>query len=346
MLKKILLPLCFILLVSSCKNENNNNSEADERFSSSERFDSLLENYYEDGLRLDPISATTSGDMRYNDQFPDFLSQDYEDSLRNYYTTYKQKASRIDDEALSESEKMSKKILLWECNINLESMNFENARYMPIDQMWSVNLFMGQLASGVSSQPFKTVEDYENWLKRVDGFLTWLNSAEERMREGMELGYVLPASLIVKVIPQMEAMANEDQNHLFYGPVKNSPESFTAEEKEDLTAKYDEMVRNKVIPAYRKMQNFMEEEYKQAGRESSGITDIPNGEAFYMHQIKKYTTTDMTAEEIHQLGLDEVERISAEMEKIKDEVGYEGDLKSFFTYVRDSKKLMPFSTSG
>ena len=345
MFKNSILSLCLILAFTACKDENNKTVEEDERQAASAQFDSLLENYYEDGLRLNPISATTAGDMRYNDQFPDFLSPAYEDSLRNYYTNYKLAALEIDDSSLSESEKMSKDILLWECNINLESMNFDNAKYMPIDQMWSVNLFMGQLASGASSQPFKTVEDYENWLRRVDGFLTWIKSAERNMREGMELGYVLPKTLIAKVIPQMEAMANEDENHLYYGPVKNIPDSFSEKEKEEIIAKYDEMVKNKVIPAYSQMRDFMEKEYLPAGRESSGIADIPNGAAFYMHQIKKYTTTDMTAEEIHQLGLDEVKRISAEMEKVKAEVGYEGDLKSFFNYVRNNKDLMPFSTA-
>ncbi len=103
------------------------------------------------------------------------------------------------------------------------------------------------------------------------------------------------------------------------------------------------MIKEKVAPAYRKMSDFLKNEYK--GRETSGIADIPNGEAFYKHQIKLYTTTDMTADEIHQLGLSEVARISAEMEKVKEEVGFKGDLKSFFNNVRDNKELMPFKTS-
>jgi len=202
------------------------------------------------------------------------------------------------------------------------------------------------MASGKGSQPFKTVKDYEDWLKRVDGYLTWMNSAEEKMREGVESGYVLPASLIVKIIPQMAAMIGDDlEKHIFYGPVNNFPESFSEEEIEKLTAQYREMVTEKVIPAYRKMHDFMQKEYLPAGRETSGIASVPNGEEYYKHHLKLYTTTNMTAEEIHQLGLDEVERISAEMEKIKDEVGYEGDLQSFFEFVRNNKDLMPYKTA-
>lgn len=346
MIKNVFLLLCLSLVFTSCKDENNEPDREDEKMAASTRFDSILTNYYEDGLRLNPISATTSGDMRYNDKFPDFLSESYRDSLRNYYTTYRNQAMEIDDELLSESEKMSKDILLWETNINLEGMEFLKDRYMPIDQMWSVNLFMGQLASGASSQPFKTVEDYRDWMSRVDQYLTWLNSAEANMRKGMEQGYVLPRSLIVKVIPQMESMTGDNvESHLFYGPINNMPDSFSAEEKEQITKEYTSMIKEKVIPAYQKMQDFLEKEYLPKGRESSGIADIPQGEEFYKHQIKLYTTTDMTAEEIHQLGLEEVARISAEMEKVKEQVGYKGDLKSFFEYVRTNKELMPFKTS-
>lgn len=343
MIKNFIILLFLAVALTGCKNDQNN-SETSQPENAGAQLDTILHNYYEDGLKLNPISATTAGDMRYNDQFPNFLSDEYRDSLKSYYQSYQQKVNAIDTSGLSASEKMSANILKWECNINLETLQFQKDKYMPIDQMWSANLFMGQLASGASAQPFKTVEDYENWLKRVDGFLVWLKTAEENMKEGMAKGYVLPASLIRKVIPQMEAMTEENvEDHLFYGPVKNFPDSFSEEEKERLTDEYTKMITEKVIPAYKEMHAFMQNEYLPKGRESSGIADIPNGEEYYQHQIKLYTTTEMTADEIHQLGLSEVERILAEMEKVKEEVGYKGDLKSFFDYVRNNKELMPYT---
>ncbi|MDT0686439.1 DUF885 domain-containing protein [Autumnicola psychrophila] len=343
MFKKVITALLLGLVLTGCKDENTN--QEDMAMAAGAKLDTILNNYYEDGLRLNPISATTSGDMRYNDRFPNSLSDDYHDSLRNYYTTYRDKVEAIDDANLSESEKMSREILLWETEINLEGLGFEKNKYMPIDQMWSVNLFMGQLASGMGAQPFNTVEDYQNWLKRVDGYLTWMTSAEERMREGMAKGYVLPVSLITKVIPQFASMAEANaEDHLFFGPVNNFPESFSEEEKTQLTEEYKQMIEDKVIPAYKKMHDFMTEDYLPEGRESSGIADIPGGEEFYRHQIKLYTTTNMTAEKIHQLGLQEVERISQEMMEVKEQVGFEGSLKEFFNYVRESKELMPYSS--
>ena len=277
MFKKLLFPLVLALVFAGCKSEGVDFMEENPGVSAN--FERLLHDYYEDGLRLNPISATTQGDMRYNDRFPDLLSATYEDKLRNYYSIYKSRVSQYRDEDLSVTEQMSKDILLWECNINLEALEFDKAKYMPIDQMWSVNLFMGQLASGEGAQPFKTVQDYENWLSRVDGYLTWMQHARENMREGMKRGYVLPASLIRKVIPQMGAMTGgEIENHLFFSPVLNFPESFTSEEKNMLIDKYRTMVAEKVIPAYEQMHDFLQEEYLPYGRKSSGIDDIPNGE--------------------------------------------------------------------
>jgi uncharacterized protein (DUF885 family) len=328
-----------LIAMASCKNE----PKTEETPSKSAEFATVLDNYYEDGLKLNPLQATMAGDHRYDDSFPNMLSDVYKGESKAYYEGYKEKLSLFPDESLTESEQMSKAILLWECNINLDEFNF-NADLTPIDQMWSPNLFVGQLASGSSAQPFNTVEDYENWMKRVDGYLEWLSSTETKMKEGMEKGHVLPKSLIVKVLPQLQSQTGKGlDQHLFYQPIKNMPADFTEEQKVSLTKAYEDMITNKVIPAYESLYNFMSTDYLEAGRESSGIQGEPNGDAYYAHQIKKYTTTNMTAAEIHELGLSEVARIRSEMEKIKEQVGFEGDLKAFFDYVRNNKDLMPFT---
>ncbi len=343
MMKKNLVLACLTIALTACKNDTKTNTPVvEEQVNVSEEFNKMLGDYYEEGLQLNPVQATFAGDNRYNDQFPNPLAQETVDKSKAYYKKYKEAVNKFNDSTLTDSEKMTKAILNWECDMNLEGFNF-NQDYFPIDQMWSINLVAGQLASGASAQPFKTVEDYKNWLKRLEGYLAWMASAESKMQEGMQKGFVLPKSLIVKVIPQLEALTVEDlDQHLFYSPVKNFPESFSDEEKKELTALYSKMVSERIIPAYKKLHDFMKTKYLPEGRTTSGIAGIPNGEDFYKYQIKKYTTTDMTAEEIHELGLAEVARISSEMEKIKEQVGYKGDLKSFFNHVRNKKELMPF----
>ena len=343
MLKKSTLVFLLLLIFAACKNENKEVTPPTD-ISVSENFDKLLETYYEDGLRIDPISATFIGDNRYSHQFPNFLSGDYLAGLKNHYTNYKEKLAKIKDADLSETQQMSKAVLTWECDINLDAFNFKQDIYFPINQMWTVNLLMGQLASGSSAQPFKTVEDYNRWLLRVEGFIAWLNTAEIRMKEGMAAGYVLPKALINKVIPQMQAMAEADvEKNLYYSPINNFPDSFSEVEKAQLTETYSKMISEKIVPTHQRLANFLIIEYLPAGRTTTGIAETPNGEAYYKHQIKKYTTTNMTADEIHQLGLSEVARISSEMEKVKEQVGYKGDLKSFFNSVRANKDLMPYT---
>ncbi|MCL6272644.1 DUF885 domain-containing protein [Muricauda sp. 2012CJ35-5] len=338
-MKKITILVLSIAVLQSCKSEPK--TEVSPNLKA--EFTAVLDGYYEDGLKLSPINATTAGDHRYDDSFPNSLADDHIAKVKAYYETYKAKLDSFPDDQLSSSEQMSKAILQWECDINLNEFNY-NANLTPIDQMWSPNLFMGQLASGSSAQPFNTVEDYENWMKRVDGYLAWLSSAQERMRQGMESGHVLPKSLIKKVLPQLQSQTvkNVDQ-HLFFSPIKNMPADFSEADREKLTNAYESMILERIVPAYENLHTFMANEYMDAGRESSGIQGEPDGDAYYAHQIKRYTTTDMTAAEIHELGLSEVARIRSEMEKIKDQVGFEGDLKAFFDYVRNNKDLMPFT---
>lgn len=341
MIKSIaILMIAVLLLFVSCNNEIKQVKSAN---TINVTFNQVLEDYYQDRLRLQPLFATYIGDNRYNDKFPNYLSDEYKSELKDYYSNYLEKVSHFNDEDLSESEKLSKDVLKWECEIELNGLTFRQELF-PIDQMWSVNLYMGQLGSGASAQPFNTVDDYNNWLQRLDEYLIWMSYAETRMKEGIELEYVLPKSLIVKVLPQLEAVADENlDKNLFYGPVKNFPESFSESDKNQLTISYTKMLKEKLIPSYKSLHQFMSTDYLKAGRETSGFDDIPNGKEYYDHQIKYYTTTNMTADEIHQLGLKEVARILSEMEKVKAEVGFTGDLKSFFDYVRNNKELMPFT---
>ena len=341
MIKSIYALLYLSLLFIGCKDTN----KKETTMSNQEEipFSAFVENYYQDGLKLNPLSATMQGDNRYNDLFPNNLDSLEIEKERSYYTSYKNSLDSYKTVQLTESEQMSRAILEWECDINLANLSFKNFEYFPIDQMWSVNLMMGQLANGAGAQPFKTVTDYNNWLKRVDAYIIWLKTAEEKLGEGIKEGYVLPKSLILKVIPQLKEMTEPNlEKHLFYAPVKNFPEDFSEADKKQLSEAYANMVSNKIVPAYQSIHDFMKTTYLEAGRITSGIDAIPNGDAYYQHQIKLYTTTSYTANEVHQLGLSEVARILSEMEKIKTEVGFKGDIKSFFNYVREKKELMPF----
>ena len=338
-MKKLILPVILLLCLAACKQ----NKKQAPVTSSSKTLANVLEHYAEEDYKLNPTKATAAGDNRYNDQYPNVLSNAYKAKIKAHYENTLHALSEIDETTLSDTEKMSVAVLKWDCEIGLQTLTFKKD-LMPIDQMWSKNLDFNQLASGTTSQPFKTVEDYNNWLKRVDGYLIWLASAKANMQIGMKNGYVLPKVLINKVIPQFEGLSKGDvQSHLYYAPIHLMPESFSEAEKNTLTTAFTIMVKEKIIPAYADMTNFLKTEYLPAGRTTDGIIATPLGEAYYNHQIKLYTTTTMTANEIHELGLKEVARIRKEMEQIKELVGFTGDLKAFFDHVRTNKALMPFT---
>ena len=329
-LKFFLILFSFIFL--SCKSESNISLEINKVF----------ENYYQENLKLYPLNATRQGNMLYNDFLPNNLTDEFRNKEKIYYSNYFNQLKNFDDNKLNKDDKLSKKIMLWECSRNLDRLNF-NEHLTPINQMWTLQLDIGQFAAGLSAQPFKTIKDYNNWLKRLDDYLFWLKSAEERMIEGISNGYVLPKSLIKKVIPQLEVILNSDLNvNLFYSPVRQFPSSFTDKEKSTLKNDYKNMVLNKIIPSYKVLYDFMKNEYLKYGRDSSGIDALEDGLKYYDYSIKLYTTTNMTADEIHKLGLSEVDRISSEMKSIKDKVGFNGNLKSFFNYVRELDHLIPF----
>ena len=305
-------------------------------------FDAFLEEAYQANLALYRLPSTYLGESRYNDTLPNYLSEEFAAKEVAHYTHYKNELATFPEEILSEDQRLSKALMGWEIDIALAEKEYLKD-LMPIDQMWSFHLSFGQLASGQGAQPFNTVQDYNNWLVRCEGYLAWMQSAEDKMRQGMEKGWVLPTALIEKVLPQLEQMITETpEAHLFYAPIEQLPAEFSEEEKVRLTAAYTALIQDKIIPAYQQLHDFMAKDYKASGRSSSGYNALEGGDAYYQHAIKRYTTTNMTPEEIHQLGLDEVARIRTAMEEVKTNVGFEGDLMAFFDHVRTHAPLMPF----
>lgn len=325
----------FLLACSSPKTEDSSNKEIN--------LDSLLSQYQEERLKLFPLEATSVGDKRYNDLLPNSLTFVYRQELHDFFTRYREALLRHDRNTLSTNDQMSYDVLLWECDVALEGEKFKS-HLLPLNQFWSLPLTIGQLASGSSIQPFSTVKDYEDWLLRLDAYTAWCDTAIANMHFGIKKGYVLPKSLCEKTIPQYAALAmGPVEGHLFYTPVQNFPASFTETDKTRLRAAYKTAIETKIIPVYKRLKEFLENDYLPACRKSSGIDAIPEGKAYYAYLIKLYTTTTKSAEDIFELGKSEVERISKEMLSIKNQLGFKGDLNAFFEHLRSKKELLPFS---
>lgn len=338
MLYKIL-PLLLLLAVLFSCGEDVSTTETDTNTGKS--FDQLLTDYNAARLALNPLEATFIGDDQYNDKLENFLTQDFKDRSRAFYQQYAEALAGIERSALDETQRVSYDVLRWETDINQEALSFRE-ELLPLDQFSGFHLMIGQLASGQSAQPFNTVKDYDNWLSRMETFRQGLDTAIVNMKTGIEQGYVLPSALIAKLQPQLDDLTREPlEEHLFYGPALNIPEAVSDEDRTRILDDYADMV-DQTILKFREVAAFTHDTYQPAGRASSGISEIPNGEAYYNHLIKRYTTTDMNADEIHELGLKEVARLRSEMEKVKAQVGFTGSLQDFFDEVRTKPELMPF----
>ena len=306
--------------------------------------DQLLDDYYEENLKIFPLTATSIGDNRYNDQWPNYISQEVMNGLKKFHAKYKERLEKINRESLSEKDKLNYDVIQWECEMGLEGLKFKDY-LMPINQIFSQHLFVPQMADGSGSQPFQTVKDYDNWIKRLDEYLEWIDSAIANMKTGIKEGYVLPKVLAVKMIPQFDEITKGSvEEHQFYTPIKNFPKDFNDKDKERLTQEYKKLIGERVIPAYKRMTEFLKNEYVPNCRETAGVSDIPMGKEYYSYCVKLNTTTELTPDEIYSIGEKEVARIAIEMEKIKEQVGFKGTLKEFLADVKTNKDLMPFKT--
>jgi uncharacterized protein (DUF885 family) len=201
------------------------------------------------------------------------------------------------------------------------------------------------LGSGESAQPFKTVKDYDNWLKRLDIYTRWLDSSIVYFRKGIDSNIVLPKTIVVKMIPQAEAMTTTDTtSNLFFAPLKAMPASFSENDKTRLKKDFSNLIIGKLVPAYKRLTQFLKEEYLPHARQTSGINGIPNGDKYYRYLVRLNTTTNKTPDEIYNIGLSEVKRIKDEMEKTKLATGYTGDLPGFIEYLKTDKRFMPYKT--
>ena len=327
----IILLCSMSLLLSNCKKEEKTIP-----------FSEITAQYFNDKNALNPLDATLNGQNQYNDQLPLEMTEGYRNKQKAFFEKYETALSQIDPTQLKEEEKISFEIIKWEVAIGKDLLK-QPTNLTPIHQFAGTHLTMAQFAGGTAAQPFKTPKDYRNFLKRMETYAVWMDSALVNMKKGIEKGVVLPKTLTLKVIPQFDDMITEKaEDNLFYSTIKTLPASFSAQEKKELATQYATVIKEKLVPGFKKMSQFLKQEYLPASRKTSGIGSFPFGKALYATYVKQWTTTEMTPEEIHELGLKEVARLNAEMEQVKNQVGFKGSIKAFFDEVRNKKELKPF----
>lgn len=350
-MKQTLIFTLLLLLLYGCKE-----APSKEKTTQKPPIAEIFEKYHQFKNRINPIEATKAGNYQYNDYIANYISTDYLNDVKENYIYFLKALKNLDSSQLSEADRLSMKVMKWDCEVKLEGLNntlvtiaspiynLPSFELMPLFQIQSLHLYVAQLAAGGSVHPFKTVEDYDNWLKRIAHYIQFLDTSILKMREGISKGIVIPIVLAKKTIAQLDVFISSPiHNHLFYKPVLSLPDSFSKEEQERISKEYAKMITDQLKPKYSELKKFLVNEYLPVCRETSGIGALPDGEKTYNYLIKLHTTTTMTADEIHELGKSEVARILKEMEIAKNKIGFQGDIKAFFEWIRNSPEQMPFT---
>lgn len=298
------------------------------------RLNELVDAFFEETLELNPLYATFIGDNRFNDRLANSLSPEYLAQSLALEKKYLEAVEEIDASVLSGQDLLTYEIFRMDREMSIAGEKYPG-ELLPLNQMFSLPTFFAVMGSGQSVQPFATVKDYDNFLGRAKDLVTYMDQAIINMRIGVERGVVQPRVVMEKVIPQLTAHVVDDpKGSIFYSPISSMPEEFSAEDRERLTAAYGVMISDQLVPAYRRVAEFIEQEYMPETRETVGWDSLPDGREWYGYRAENSTTTKMSPDEIHEIGLAEVARIRGEMEKVTRQVGFDGTLAEFFEFLK------------
>ena len=299
-----------------------------------QRLHALFDEYFEQQLELHPLLATSIGDPRYNDRFEVSIAPEWRARAERVERDALARLVAIDRAQLSGQDRLSYDVFKSARELEIEGFRFPD-HLLPLNQFYSTPNSFAMMGSGTGIQPFVTVKDYDDFLKRLDGFAAWTDQAIANMREGVAKGYTLPRVLTERVLPQLEAhIVAKPEDSLYFGPVRDMPAGFAPADRERLTAAYRAAIESRVVPTYRKLLGYMRDEYLPACRTTVGLDALPDGAAWYAYNVRTITTTDYTPAQIHDIGLAEVERIHGEMRKVMQQVGFKGDLKAFSEFMQ------------
>ena len=299
-----------------------------------QRLRELTERWYDRYLELNPLVATAQGDHRWNDRFGDYVSEAWmADGLAMEQDALQGLAS-VDPARLAGEDLLTYQSFRHGRLVNVEGYRYP-AELLPVHQFSGLHVQFALLGSGRGIQPFVTVRDYDAFLGRMDGFVVWVDQSIANMRSGVDKGFVQPRVVVERVVAQLDALAvAEPKDSTFWRPIEAFPAGISAADRARLTKAYAGKLGGEVLPAYRRLRDFLRDEYLPRARDTVGWSELPNGAEWYAYLVRYHTTTELTPEEVHQLGLAEVARLRTQMERIARQLGHKGDLRSFLDALR------------
>jgi uncharacterized protein (DUF885 family) len=315
-----------------------------------ERLFGLFKASDEASLKRNPLNAIFRGDLRYANHFGDYISNEYFAAERAAAEQDLAQLHSIPRDQLNATDQLAYDVFEFQTKDTLRGLQpdlLALTEVRPMNHFFGFHTFYPTFASGKGAAPFKTLEDYQNNLKRHREFATYLDRAIGRFREGEQSGVVETKLTIRNMIEQLDNQLKlKPEDSPYYGPVKEFPDAVQAADRARLTQEYRAAITDEIYPALKRLRDFLKTEYLPHAREGVGLMYMKGGDKLYRYQVQSTTTLPLTPEEVHDLGLREVARISGEMDKVRQEVGFKGSLGQFFDYIRTDKKFQPKSREG
>jgi uncharacterized protein (DUF885 family) len=313
--------------------------------SAHDRLFQLFKDSDEASLRRNPLQALVRGDMRYADRIGDLFSDAHYQAEKAAAEQDLAGVHAIPRGDLSASDQIAYDVFEYQTKDNLRALQPD---ILTLDEALPMNHFFGlhtqypQLASGQGGAPYTTVQDYENSLKRDRDFGANIDEAIRQWKKGEAEGVVDTKLTVTNMIEQLNNQLKlKPEDSPYWGPIKAFPNSIGNADRARLTQEYRTSLTGVVYPALTRMRDFLQNEYLPKAREGVGLMYMKGGDALYRYDVQSTTTLPMTPDQIHALGLSEVARITKDFEKVRQEVGFKGDLHSFFDYMRTSPKFAP-----
>jgi uncharacterized protein (DUF885 family) len=299
-----------------------------------QRLRDLSDRYYEQFLELNPLAATAQGDHRFDDRFGDYVSTAW---MADWLAIEQQGLQAL--AAIDPGKLAGEDLVTFEAFRHGRAVAVEGFRYpaelQPMQPFVGLHVQFPVMGSGRGIHPFRSTADYENFLARMEGFVGWSEQSIANMRLGLERGFVQPRVVVERVIIELEALAVDDpRNSHFFGPLADFPAGVPVFERSRLLQTYEEKLEGRVLPAYRRLLEFLKDEYLPQARDTVSWSELPNGAEWYAYLVRFHTSTGLTPEQVHELGLAEVARLRSRMDRMRQQLGHAGDLGSFFGALR------------
>jgi uncharacterized protein (DUF885 family) len=292
-----------------------------------QRLREIAERYSNQWLELRPLEATEQGDHRFDARFGDYASEQWMADGLGIEQESLERLTALKREKLGGGDLLTYDAFKLGREVAIKGYRYPS-ELLPMQQFDGLHTRFATLGSGDGTQPFRTVQDYDNFLGRMDGFVQWVDRAIANLGAGAEKGLVQPKSVIERTIAELEALAVADpQQSVFWQPITRLPSSISDADRERLTKAYADKLVKDVLPAYRRLHDYLKNDYLPQARDSISWADLPTGNEWYAQLIRYHTATSLAPEAVHEVGLRDVARIRGEMERIRNRVAFAGDLR-------------------